>query len=163
MLRRIAALYAIEKELRGQAAEDRTAGCNIQSREITEVLKPWLEQQLLRLPKRSGLADAIRYTLTRWTALCRFLEDGRIDLDTNTVERAIRPVRQTTSVSRCAVTHLLSIDRPTPKSAATCFLVRPLVSAMCTASLRNSSVRVYPIVHLLCCNKCYQRSGIKPL
>ncbi len=55
-------------------------------------LKPWLERQLTLLPRRSGLAEAIRYTLTRWPALCRFLDDGRIDLDTNTVERAIRPV-----------------------------------------------------------------------
>ncbi len=44
------------------------------------------------MPQRSGLAEAIRYTLARWPALCRFLDDGRIDLDTNTVERAIRPV-----------------------------------------------------------------------
>jgi hypothetical protein len=41
---------------------------------------------------RGGLAEAIRYTLSRWTALCRFLDDGRIDLDNNPVERAIRPV-----------------------------------------------------------------------
>ncbi len=41
---------------------------------------------------RSGLADAIRYTLARWPALCRFLNDGRVELDTNTVERAIRPI-----------------------------------------------------------------------
>ncbi len=45
-----------------------------------------------RLPQRSGLAEAIRYALARWPALRRFLDDGRIDLDTNTVERAIRPV-----------------------------------------------------------------------
>lgn len=55
-------------------------------------MKPWLEDQLLRVPKRSGLAEAIRYTLKRWPALCRFIDDGRIELDTNTVERAIRPV-----------------------------------------------------------------------
>ncbi len=40
----------------------------------------------------SMLADAIRYALARWTALCRFLEDGRIELDNNVVERAIRPI-----------------------------------------------------------------------
>jgi putative transposase len=58
--------------------------------------------------------------------------------------------------------HLFSVDIPTPRSSATCLRVSPLVSAMRTASLRNSSVRVRPIVHLLCCSKCYQRSGIKP-
>jgi hypothetical protein len=46
----------------------------------------------VQLPPRSSLADAIRYSLTRWEALCNFLGDGRIELDTNTVERAIRPV-----------------------------------------------------------------------
>ena len=48
--------------------------------------------QLGRIPGRSGLADAIRYTLSRWPALCHFLDDGRIELDNNSVERAIRPV-----------------------------------------------------------------------
>src|ERR1700693_4415072 len=45
-----------------------------------------------RIPGRGGLAEAIRYALSRWPALCRFLDDGRIDLDNNPVERAIRPV-----------------------------------------------------------------------
>jgi hypothetical protein len=55
-------------------------------------MKPWLEMELGRIPGRGGLAEAIRYALTRWSALCRFLDDGRIDLDNNPVERAIRPV-----------------------------------------------------------------------
>ena len=52
----------------------------------------WFEHQLNRVPLRSTLAEAIRYALARWPALCRFLEDGRVELDNNTVERAIRPV-----------------------------------------------------------------------
>ncbi len=92
VLRRIATLYAIEAEIRGRSAASRKAIRRAQSRPIVDDLQPWLERQLLRLPQRSGLAEAIRYALTRWPALCRFLEDGRIDLDTNTVERAIRPV-----------------------------------------------------------------------
>ncbi len=55
-------------------------------------MKPWLENQLRLVPPRGGLAEAIRYTLARWPALCRFLDDGRIELDNNPVERAIRPV-----------------------------------------------------------------------
>lgn len=47
---------------------------------------------LNRLARRSGLAEAIRYTIARWTALDRVLDDGRVDLDPNTIERAIRPV-----------------------------------------------------------------------
>lgn len=92
VLRRIAALYAIEAEIRGSTAAVRQAARAARSRPIVEALKPWLERQLTLLPKRSGLAEAVRYTLTRWSALCRFLDDGQIDLDTNTVERAIRPV-----------------------------------------------------------------------
>ena len=73
-----------------------------------------------------------------------------------------RSLSGTTSVSRCAVTHLFSVERPTPKSDATCLRVSPLVSAIRTASARNSSVLFVPIVCLPCCSKCYQRGGIKP-
>ena len=62
------------------------------SRPLVTALRGWLQTQLPRLAARSRLAEAIRYALTRWTALCRFLDDGRIELDTNPVERAIRPV-----------------------------------------------------------------------
>jgi hypothetical protein len=55
-------------------------------------MKPWLETKLSQVPPRGSVADAIRYALTRWDALCCFLDDGRLELDTNTVERAIRPV-----------------------------------------------------------------------
>lgn len=97
-LRRIGALYAIEAEIRGTSAAARRAVRGARSGPIVEDLRPWLERQLTLLPQRSGLADAIRYTLARWTALCRFLDDGRIDLDTNTVERAIRPVTSVESL-----------------------------------------------------------------
>lgn len=55
-------------------------------------LKLWLEAELHRVAPRSPLSDAIRYALVRCEALCRFLDDGRVELDTNTVERAIRPI-----------------------------------------------------------------------
>ena len=57
-------------------------------------MRPWDDRPWNgnRVPPRGGLADAIRYALTRWNALCRFLDDGRIELDNNTVERAIRPI-----------------------------------------------------------------------
>ena len=91
-LRRIAELYAIEKRIRGQPAETRRLAREAKSRSLIEAMKPWLEKQLRRVPKRSGLADAIRYALARWPSLCRFLDDGRIELDNNPVERAIRPI-----------------------------------------------------------------------
>ncbi len=55
-------------------------------------MKPWLENELARIPGRGVLAEAIRYTLARWGELSRFLDNGRIEIDNNPVERAIRPV-----------------------------------------------------------------------
>jgi transposase len=91
-LRRIGELYGIEKSIWGRTAEDRKAMRQARSRPLVEAMKPWLERELGRIPGRSGLAEAIRYALTRWSALCLFLDDGRVDLDNNPVERAIRPV-----------------------------------------------------------------------
>ena len=91
-LRRIAELYAIEKTIRGRTADERRAARRAKSGPLIEAMKPWLEKELGRISGRGALAEAIRYALTRWPALCRFLDDGRIDLDNNPVERAIRPV-----------------------------------------------------------------------
>jgi len=91
-LKRIAELYAVEAAVRGQAAEARKSVRHAKSLPLVSAMKMWLETQLNRVPPRGGVADAIRYALTRWSALCRFLDDGRIELDNNTVERAIRPI-----------------------------------------------------------------------
>jgi transposase len=91
-LRRIAEFYAIEKSIRGRPAEERCSVRGTKSRPLVEAMKPWLATQLGRIPRGGGLAEAIRYALSRWPALCHFLDDGRIELDNNSVERAIRPV-----------------------------------------------------------------------
>jgi transposase len=91
-LRRIAEFYAVEKRIRGQPAEARQQVRDVETRPRIAAIKVWLETELRRVPNRGGLAEAIRYALARWPALCRFLEDGRIELDNNLVERAIRPV-----------------------------------------------------------------------
>jgi hypothetical protein len=91
-LRRIAELYAIEATVRGQMAASRQGVRRIKSRPLVAAMKIWLEAELGRIPPRGGVADAIRYALTRWSALCVFIDDGRIELDNNTVERAIRPI-----------------------------------------------------------------------
>ena len=92
-LRRIGELYAIEKEIRGQSPPFRLAARRQRSKRIVDDLRIWLDRQLALVPERSTIADAIRYTVARWPALTRFLDDGRVELDTNPVERAIRPVR----------------------------------------------------------------------
>ena len=91
-LRRIAELYAIEATIRGRSADARQATRRIKSMPLVTAMKTWIEAEISRLPPRGGVADAIRYALTRWSALCRFLDDGRIEIDNNTVERAIRPI-----------------------------------------------------------------------
>ena len=91
-LRRIAELYAVEKRVRGRPAEERRQVRQANSRPLIKAMEPWLETELRRIPNSGGLANAIRYALARWPALCRFLDDGRIELDNNPVERAIRPV-----------------------------------------------------------------------
>ena len=91
-LRRIAELYVIEAAIRGQTADARQSMRRSKSLPLVTAMKAWLEMQLAQIPPRGGLADATRYALSRWDALCCFLKDGRIELDTNTVERAIRPI-----------------------------------------------------------------------
>jgi transposase len=91
-LRRIADLYAVEAEARGTSQEERRAARQARSRPLVEELRPWLEAQLARLSGKSRLADAIRYALRHWDGLIRFLDDGRIEIDTNVVERTIRPI-----------------------------------------------------------------------
>ena len=83
-----------KRTIRGQTADTRERVRQVQSLPLVQAMKAWLETQLTHIPPRGGLADAIRYALTRWSALSYFLDDGRIELDTNTVERAIRPGRK---------------------------------------------------------------------
>lgn len=94
-LMRIAALYRIEDEIRHRSAEERLAVRQQRSRPLVEVLQPWLREKLTLISQKTKLAEAIRYTLSRWAGLCLFLEDGRIEIDNNVVERAIRPLALT--------------------------------------------------------------------
>jgi transposase len=89
-LERIAALYAIESRIRGQSAERRRAVRQAEAKPLVESLKAWLEAQLAAVSQKSTIAETIRYGLKRWPGLTRFLEDGRIEIDTNSVERANR-------------------------------------------------------------------------
>lgn len=92
VLRRIALLYAIEGEVRGAPAERRQDVRDEHSRIIVDDLHQYLEARNAQVSAKSKLGEAIRYALTRWEGLSRFLDDGRVDLDSNTVERSIRPL-----------------------------------------------------------------------
>jgi transposase len=91
-LERIAALYAIEKTIRGHSAEQRRAVRQQRSKPLVVALKAWFEQQLIRVSGKFKIAEHLRYALHHWDGLTRFLDDGRIELDTNIVERSIRPI-----------------------------------------------------------------------
>ena len=92
-LARIAALYRVEAEVRGKTAADRLAARQAKSQPLVADLRTWFEAQVATLPGRGPTAGAIRYALNHWDGLERFLDDGRIELDNNSVERAIRPIK----------------------------------------------------------------------
>ena len=87
-LRQIAELYAIEADIRGQTADERRTLRQERSRPLVEAMQAWLTETLDRISGRSALAQAIRYARNHWSGLVLFLDDGRLELDTNTVERA---------------------------------------------------------------------------
>ena len=92
-LRRIAELYQIEARLRGCPPDQRARIRQADSRPLVEAMKTWLEQELARISAKSSLAEAIRYALRHWKGLGLFLDDGRVEIDSNTVERTIRPIK----------------------------------------------------------------------
>lgn len=90
-LARIAALYEIEAAIRGKAAFERLAARQAQSAPLVLAIKDFFDRQLARESAKVPIAEAIRYGLNHWNGLVRFLDDGRIELDTNIVERSMRP------------------------------------------------------------------------
>ena len=91
-LERIAKLYAVENDIRGRSADERRRVRQELSQPLVDALKPWLKSQLERVSQKGKLAEAIRYALARWEGLSLFLGDGRVEMDSNIVERAIRPI-----------------------------------------------------------------------
>jgi transposase len=91
-LMRIGKLYEIEASIRGRPADERRAERQARSKPLTDDLKSWLEKQLVRVSRGAPIADDIRYGLSHWDGLTRFLDDGRIEIDSNIVERSIRPI-----------------------------------------------------------------------
>src|SRR5580692_9218057 len=89
---RIGALYAVESDINGRSPEERREIRNIRSRPLLESLKQWLEETLGKLSKKSDTAIAVRYALGRWDALMRYCNDGRLEIDNNAAERALRAV-----------------------------------------------------------------------
>ena len=91
-LARLKKLYEIEAGIRRLPPALRRRVRQEQSKPIVEALKPWFEANLGRVPKGGKLGAALRYGLNHWDGLCRYLDDGRIEIDSNTVERSIRGI-----------------------------------------------------------------------
>jgi transposase len=91
-LRRIQNLYAIEAEITGRTADQRQKIRREQVLPILNDLRSWMTEQRRRLSSKTGLAKALQYALTRWDALCLYTEDGRLGIDNNPAERALRTI-----------------------------------------------------------------------
>jgi transposase len=91
-LDRIGAIYDIEGQITGQSAQVRLAARQTQSKPKVEAFLAWAQAQLTKLPGKSDLGNAFRYALSRWPAFCLFLEDGRVAIDNNPAERALKPI-----------------------------------------------------------------------
>lgn len=92
VLQRTAVLYAIEREVRGQPPDRRKAARQSRASPLLEQLHAWLSQTLTQVSKKSALGGAITYALNRWQALVCYCDDGRIEIDNNAAERALRAV-----------------------------------------------------------------------
>lgn len=91
-LERIGRLYAIEADIRGRPPDERRASRQSRAGPELQSLHAWLHSCLSSLSKKSELAIAIRYVLSRWAAFTRYRDDGRIEIDNNAAERALRAV-----------------------------------------------------------------------
>ena len=89
-LGRIGDLYAIEAEIRGRPPDERAAVRQARAGPLLAALHGWMHEALGSISKKSELAVAIRYALSRWTALTRYRDDGRLEIDNNAAERALR-------------------------------------------------------------------------
>ena len=89
---RIAQLYVIETEIRGRPPGERLQVRNTRARPLLESMRQWFQASLAKLSKKSETASAIHYGLGRWTALMRYCDDGRLEIDNNSAERALRAV-----------------------------------------------------------------------
>jgi transposase len=91
-LARIGALYAIEDEIRGRPAGLRLSIRQTRAKPLLEELRTWMEKAQRSLSSKSETAGAIRYALSRWCALTRYIDDGMLEIDNSAAERALRAV-----------------------------------------------------------------------
>jgi transposase len=91
-IERIAALYGIEEQIRGKPVDIRRSVRQTRAKPLLDDLRRWMENTLASLSTKSETAGAIRYALSRWRALTRYVDDGLLEIDNNPAERSLRSV-----------------------------------------------------------------------
>ena len=187
LLERIAGLYAVEGDIRGRSAEERRDARLKRSRPIVDELEPWLRANLALISQKTKLAEAIRYALSCWEGLTRFIEGGRIEIDSNVVERAIRPIALNRKNALFAgsdgggehwavIASLIETCKP---SASNCTLTSPTSSRRSSTVTRTAKstifchgpiplprrLKMWPENNAYCCSTAAATSphGIRPL
>jgi transposase len=91
-LARIAQLYKIEEHIRGRPPDYRREQRQARARPLLDSLHTWLREILTKLSSKSDTSAAVNYALNRWPSLLRYVDDGRLEIDNNAAERALRAV-----------------------------------------------------------------------
>jgi transposase len=112
-LKRIAELYQVEAEIRGKSANERRVVRQEKTKPLVAALRTWLEKTLVQVASGSLIAQAIRYNLNHWHGLVRLLDDGCIEIDSNTVERSMRPIALNRNYAKSRIMRSPPRCRPT--------------------------------------------------
>jgi hypothetical protein len=123
-LTQIGALYAIEAEIRGQPPDQRQAIRQARAGPLLDDFRRWCLATLRSISRKSELAGAIHYTLSRWQAFTRYRDDGRLEIDNNAAERSLRAVALGRNYSRLSIMHGSRRENGAPARRVRSFLPR---------------------------------------
>lgn len=84
-------LFDIERDLKDATPDERHSARQLRSRKVLDEYRAWLDTMVIETTKQNKLGEAIRYSINQWEDLIRFMEDGRLEIDNNRAERAIKP------------------------------------------------------------------------
>ena len=117
----IGEVFAVEGRIKGLTAQERQRVRKLESSAPMALIKAEIDEMLPHLSPKSNLAKAMRYTLAHWQGLNRFIEDGRLEVDINTVERDMRSMPK--GASRACLQEVMAAPRPGRSSPRFCRLL----------------------------------------